>query len=262
MPTEPLFDSHCHLNDPAFAHDLDAVLARAREAGVTEMLVVGYDPLSSRRAVELAAAYPSLYAAVGIAPHSAQEYGPEALGEIAALAQHPRVVALGEAGLEYHHGPDHQRQKALFAAHIRLAEELCLPLVIHSRDADEDLWELIAREGLSRGVLHCFTGGAELLRRATARGLYVSISGIASFPKAGAVHAAARDCPAERLLIETDAPYLAPVPHRGARNQPAYLARTLEAVARLRRVAPASLAATTRHNALCLFAPLPAFAIS
>ncbi len=252
MPPEPLSDSHCHLNDPAFDADLPAVLARARDAGVTRMLVVGHDPASSRRAVQLAQEHDELLAAVGIAPHSAHQYDPQALEEIRALAAHPRVVALGEAGLEYHHGPDLQRQQELFAAHIRLAEDVGLPLVIHSRDADEDLWEIIRREGLSRGVLHCFTGGGELMHRAAERGFYVSISGIATFARAEAVRAAARDCPAERLLIETDAPYLAPVPHRGKRNEPAYLRHTLQVVAALRGVSADALAAVTRANALRL----------
>lgn len=249
MPPEALFDSHCHLNDAAFAADLPAVLLRARAAGVVRMVVVGYDPASSRHAVRLAGEHEELLAAVGIAPHSAHQFGPEALGEIAELARHPKVVALGEAGLEYHHGPDHERQKELFAAHIRLAEERGLPLIIHSRDADEDLWEIIAREGLSRGVLHCFTGGPELLERATRRGLYVSISGIVTFPKAAAVHRAARACPAERLLIETDAPYLSPAPQRGGRNEPAHLRRTLARLAELRELDADALARQTFANA-------------
>ena len=253
MPSEPIFDSHCHLNDKAFNDDCPAVLERAREAGVLRMAVVGYEPESSRRAVELAAAHPELCAVVGIAPHDAHRFGPEDLDGMRELARDGDVVGIGESGLEYHHGPDKARQAALFRAHIRLAEELALPLVIHSRDADDDLWRIIEEEGLSRGVLHCFTGGIELMEHAAARGLYVSISGIVTFTKATAVQEAARRCPLDRLLIETDAPYLAPVPHRGQRNEPSYLRNTLECIANLRKEDADAVARATRENTQALF---------
>jgi TatD DNase family protein len=253
MPYKRLFDSHCHLNDPVFKKEMKDVLSRAKAEGVIGAIVPGYDLDSSKRAVELARLHKSLYAAVGIAPHSADEFGPDDLAIISQLAESPDVVALGETGLEYHHGPDKKRQQELFRAHIRLAEALELPLIIHSRDADDDLWSIIETEGLSRGVLHCFTGGSELMERAVGHGLFVSISGIVTFKNAVDVQRAAKDVPIENLLIETDAPYLSPIPHRGGRNEPSYLVHTLEKVAQLRGIAPDELAEKLRSNTNRLF---------
>lgn len=225
-------DSHCHPQLDATTGEPDAVLARAREAGVVAMVVVGTDLASSWAAVALAERHPDVFATVGLHPHDAVRLVDE-WDELRALATHPRVVALGEAGFDYHYlHSDAAAQDAAFRAQIRLAHELDRPLVIHSREAWDDTFRVLVEETVpTRTVFHCFTGGAPEAERALDLGAALSFSGIVSFKNADDVRAAAGRCPPERMLVETDSPYLAPVPHRGRENEPAFVVAVGEALA-------------------------------
>lgn len=241
-------DSHCHVN----AEDADAVLADARAAGVGHCVVVGTDAGSSATAMQIAARHEDVSATVGVHPHDATN-GVEA---IAALLSDHNVVAVGECGLDffYEHSP-RDVQKEIFAAQIALALEHDLALVIHSRDAWAETFEVLDAQGVpERTILHCFTGGPDEARAALDRGAYLSFSGIISFPSAGEVRAAAAICPADRLLVETDAPYLAPVPHRGRTNRPGLVPLVGLAVAEARGEAIDVVAALTAANARRVFA--------
>lgn len=245
-----LFDSHLHLSDEAFEEDRAAVLQRAREAGVCELVTVASDPADARRAIDLARAVPGLWATAGLHPHEASAFGVEVLGELEALVERPEVVAVGETGLDYHYdNASREEQRAAFRAQLGLAERQGLPVVVHSRDADEDTAALICEfSGRVQGVLHCFTGGEELLTAGLDAGWFVSFSGIVTFNKfegAGAV----RRVPADRLLVETDSPYLSPAPERGRRNEPSRLIHTCRRVAEIRGDRLETLAEITRHNA-------------
>lgn len=243
-------DSHCHPQLDASSGDPDAVLDRARAAGVVAMVVVGTDLASSRAAVALADAHPDVFATVGLHPHDASRLDDEWAG-LADLAGHPRVVAVGEAGFDYHYmHSDPSAQDAAFRAQIRLAHELDRPLVIHSRDAWDDTFGVLADVGVPRRtVFHCFTGGAPEARRALDLGAALSFSGIVSFRNADDVRAAAVVCPPDRMLVETDSPYLAPVPHRGRENEPAFVAAVGAALAAAVGRPPETVAAQTRTAA-------------
>ena len=231
--TPGYFDSHCHLTDAAFRDDREAVLVRAAERGVRGVVTIASDLADARAALDLARERPAVWCTAGIHPHAAGEAGPGDLDAIAALARdEERVVALGETGLDYHYdNAPRTVQRELFARHLELGAELGLPVVVHSREADADVAAALdAMPGRTLGVLHCFTGGPLAFERALARGWYVSFSGIASFRTFGAADLL-REVPRERLLIETDAPYLAPVPYRGRRNEPAFVVDVARAVA-------------------------------
>lgn len=234
-------DNHCHLNDEA-----DEVLDAARAAGVTRFIDVGCDLATSRAAIDHAARYDGVFATVGLHPHEAK-HGLDGLPE---LLDAPGVVAVGECGLDYHydHSP-RDTQRTMFAAQIALAHERELPLVIHTREAWEETFEILDREGVpERTIFHCFTGGPDEAREGLARGAYLSFSGIVSFKSATDVQQAAVLCPPDRMLVETDSPYLAPAPHRGKTNQPAWVARVGEVVAELRGEALETVAAATWAN--------------
>jgi TatD DNase family protein len=227
-----LFDSHCHLTDAAFRDDREAVLHRAREAGVTRVVTIASNVADSRAALSLVEGHDGLWCSAGVHPHEAGAAEPDAIDRVRELAAAPDVVAIGETGLDYHY--DHSPrdiQRALFRAHLELAVDLDLPVVVHSRDADEDVAAALrdAPPG-SLGVLHCFSGGPRAFEVAMDRGWYVSFSGIATFKSFG-VADLLREVPADRLLVETDAPYLAPVPHRGKRNEPSMVRHVAAAVA-------------------------------
>ncbi|MGB9724408.1 MAG: TatD family hydrolase [Chloroflexia bacterium] len=255
-PTSPpdLYDSHTHLNEAAFDGDLPAVLERARRQGVREMLVVGYDLESSARAVALARKY-GLHAAVGIQPHLALQTGPREIAHLEALAQDPTVVALGEIGLDYYRDRSPRpRQRHLFRSLLSLARTLGLPVVIHCREAFADLLEDLSREGTGwPGVMHCFSGTAEQAREFLALGLYLSLAGPVTYPHAPKLWQVAREVPLDRLLLETDCPWLPPQPHRGERNEPAYLIYTAARVAELRGTPLEVVARATSYNARTLF---------
>lgn len=249
-----LFDSHLHLTDAALAPDLDGVLARARDAGVVGMVTVASDPVDAARAISLARTEPDLWSTAGLHPHRADDFDDQTLGRLERLAGETDVVAVGETGLDFHydHSP-RNRQIESFEAQLDLAGRLELPVIVHSRDADAETAELVRRyAGRAHGVLHCFTGGDALLEEALTAGWYVSFAGIVTFGRFDAADRVRR-VPDDRLLIETDSPYLAPVPHRGGRNEPSFVARTCAAVAALRDVTPAELAEITTRNAAAFY---------
>jgi TatD DNase family protein len=254
-------DSHAHIDGGEFDADRDEVVARARAAGVSAILNVGTgDPRtgSLERAVRVAESYEHVYAAAGVHPHDARLFDDEAGERLRKLlAVSPRAVAWGEIGLDYHY--DHSPrdvQREVFRRQLRLAREAGLPVIIHSREADEDTIRLLAEErtGAGRaGVMHCFGGGRWMAERALELGFYVSFAGNVTFKKAEPLREVARAVPPERLLVETDCPYLAPVPHRGRRNEPAYVADTARFLADLRGTTPEEMGRATTDNFMRLF---------
>lgn len=256
-------DSHCHLQerylsgDPEVSAALSETMGRATHAGVNSIVVVGTDEVTSREAVAVAeresTAELALYATVGVHPHDATK----GIDDVAALARQgsPRLVGIGECGLDYYyeHSP-RDLQKQVFAAQIQLAHELNLALVIHARDAWDDLFDVLDGEGVpERTVIHCFTGGPDEATACLSRGADISIAGVVTFKNAGPLRDAARIIPLERLHVETDSPFLAPVPHRGRTNEPAYVAVVGEFIAALRGDDPATFAMATQANTARLF---------
>lgn len=249
MSSPVLFDSHLHLTAARFDEDREEVLDRARAAGVSEMVTIASDPTDARAAIELASERSGLWATAGLHPHEAAGTSDDVLSDVEALAADDAVVALGETGLDFHydHAP-RDAQLANFRAHLELAERTDLPVVVHSRSAEAETAALVSEFGdRVSGVLHCFSGGEALLATALEAGWYVSFSGLVTFVPE--LEAAVREAPADRVLIETDAPYLAPAPKRGRRNEPAFLTHTCARVAEIRDVAFDEMAAVTRRNA-------------
>ncbi len=256
-----MIDSHCHLADEAFEQDLDAVIDRARGAGVAAALCIldATSDAETIRAQRVAAAWPAVRFAVGIHPHQAGRFA----GRIddvephvrAAIAARPGACAIGEIGLDYHYDyAPRDVQRAVFRRQIRLARVLGLPIVIHTRDANDDTFTLLTEDGAPvKGIFHCFTGDAAMARRSVELGFHVSFSGIVTFKAADSVRAAAVSVPDDRLLAETDAPYLAPVPHRGKRNEPAWIGRVGDMLARVRGVSPEELRVKTTAAFKTLF---------
>ncbi|HSP67006.1 MAG TPA: TatD family hydrolase [Bryobacteraceae bacterium] len=249
-----MIDSHCHLDNSQFDPDREAVIERALAAGIERMVVIGTGegPPDLEAGIRLADRYEPLYATVGVHPHDASKAGPETFRRLAELLKHPKVVALGEIGLDYHydHSP-REVQREVFLEQMRIAGESRKPIVIHTREAWEDTLALLEEHwkptGLG-GIMHCFSGGPVQAARSLELGFHLSFGGILTFPKSADVQEAARTAPANRILIETDAPYLAPVPHRGKRNEPAFMAETARQLARLRGVTPEEIAQTTTAN--------------
>lgn len=247
-----LTDSHAHLDDPAFDADRDQLVPRARAAGVTQIITVGTDVEGSRRACDLAAANDGVWAAIGCHPHEADKYGSDLSG-LRDLAKRPKVVALGETGLDYAKKfSSIENQKKLFRAHLDLAHETGLPIVIHCRDAHGDVRAILGEHKV-RGVIHCFSGNAADAAAYLELGFVLSIAGPVTFSNAVGLRAAIKDVPLDRLLVETDCPYLTPVPHRGKRNEPAYVRHTAEAVAALRGVPLEHFAEASSRTARELF---------
>ncbi|GIU75239.1 MAG: hydrolase TatD [Bryobacteraceae bacterium] len=254
-----LIDTHCHLDARAFDADREAVIERARAAGVMRMVAIGTGdgPPDLEAGIRLAERHAFLDATVGVHPHDASKAGEDTWAELAALMGHPKVVAVGEIGLDYHYNfSPPEVQRAVFIRQMELAREARLPIIIHTREAWQDTVELIRRHWPPElgGVFHCFSGGPREAEEALALGFHVSFSGIVTFPRAVDVQEAARLVPADRLLVETDAPYLAPVPYRGKRNEPAWVVETARRVAALRGVDLEEIARLTADNwsRLCL----------
>ena len=251
-----LVDSHCHLDFPDFAAERDAIVARGRAAGVGTMLTIStrLDEFPGVRAI--AESDPDIWCSVGVHPHEASGHAATTAEALAALAAHPRVIGIGETGLDFHYDlSPRDVQARVFRAHIAAATATGLPLVIHAREADAEVAQMLREERPPPGVMHCFSSGRALAEAALDLGFYISISGIVTFKNADDLRAIVRDVvPLDRLLVETDAPYLAPVPYRGRRNEPAYVAATASAVAALKGIAPAELAAATTANFFRLFA--------
>ncbi|MCS6985832.1 MAG: TatD family hydrolase [Sphingomonadaceae bacterium] len=250
-------DSHCHLNYPGLVEDEAGVLARARAAGVRGLLNVATRPAEWPAVVGAADRHADVWATVGVHPHEANAHADLAVDDLVEAARHPRVVAIGETGLDYHDDrSDRAAQRQLFRRHLMAAQELGLPVVVHSRDAEEDTVRLLA-EAAARGplafVMHCFTGSPWLAHQALALGGYISFSGILTFRSAGALREVAAGLPADRLLVETDAPFLAPVPLRGRTCEPAFVVHTLQALAQLKGEELAELDRVTMANTCRLF---------
>jgi TatD DNase family protein len=252
-----LIDHHCHLDFPDFADDIDGVIARARTAGVGMLVSISTRIRRFSPLLEIAEAHRNVCCSVGTHPHYAHEELDIPVEEIVELARHPKVVAIGEAGLDYFYdNSPRQAQERGFRNHIAAARATGLPLVIHARDADADVAAILEEEtdeGAFSAVLHCFTGGAELARRGLDLGLYVSFSGIATFKKSDALREVARSVPLDRMLVETDAPYLAPGKYRGKRNEPAYVVETAAVLAKLKGITTEELAKATTDNFFRLY---------
>lgn len=253
-----LIDTHAHLDEDAFAADVPVVLERAADAGLIALLTIGTTLASSRSAVALAESYPQVFAVVGIQPNYAAEAGADDWDQIVELAQHPRVVAIGETGLDrYWDFAPIDLQSKYFDLHIDLAVERGLPFVIHCRDAEADVVESLERayqrHGPLSAIMHSFCGDTETAARCLEMGLHISFAGMLTFKRNTELRAVAATIPADRLLIETDSPYLAPIPHRGKRNEPAFVKHTLECLAEVRDESVDDLAAVTTANAIKLF---------
>jgi TatD DNase family protein len=239
---------------PQFAEDRQVVMARAHEAGVETLITIGSDLKNSAEALAIAERHDHVYCSVGIHPHDARDFTPDALKQLKEWTEHEKVVAIGETGLDYHY--DHSPrdvQREVFKQHLALAVEKKLPAIIHSREADEDTLRILLESGISRGVMHCFSGDMQMAEAAMEMGLYISIAGPVTFKKADALKEVARSVPDDYLLVETDAPYLAPVPKRGKRNEPAYILHTAGEIARLRGITLEDVARITTLNAQRLF---------
>jgi len=252
-----LVDSHCHLDFPAFADDFPAMLERARAAGVQTLQTISTRLATVDTILDVASRDPDIWCSVGLHPHEAATEEDVSPDRIVALSDHPDVIGVGETGLDYYyeHSP-RERQQESFRNHIEASRRTGLPLIVHARDADDDIVAVLREEyeaGPFPGLIHCFTAGPELARAALDIGFLISISGIVTFKKAENVHAAAREVPLDRLLVETDSPFLAPVPHRGKRCEPAFVARTAAAIAELRQLDPSCLAEATTDNFFRLF---------
>jgi TatD DNase family protein len=254
-----LVDTHCHLDGKSFDGDREAVIARARTAGVEWMVAIGTGdgPPDLEAGIRLADAYPFIYATVGVHPHEAAKASDETWTELLALTAHPKCVAVGEIGLDYHYDfSPRDTQKAAFVRQMEIARAASQPIVIHTREAWDDTIALIREhwDPAIGGIFHCFSGGPGEAQQALDLGFHISFSGIVTFPKATDIHDAARMVPEERLLIETDSPYLAPIPYRGKRNEPAYVQHTAACISELRGVPLEEIAALTTANwrRLCL----------
>ncbi len=254
-------DSHCHLDYPGLAENLPGVLARAEEAGVKVMLSIGTRVRKFDQILKLAEQHANVFCTVGTHPHNAAEEPDVTADELVRLALHPKVVGIGEAGLDYHYDlSPRDSQARSFRIHIEAARLTGLPLVIHSREAEADTASILEEEmkrGAFKPLLHCFSSQAELARRGLKLGAYVSFSGILTYKNAEDIRATAGEVPLDRLLVETDAPYLAPVPYRGKANEPSFVVKTLEKLAEVKAVAADEMANITSRNFFALFAKVP-----
>jgi TatD DNase family protein len=254
-----LVDSHCHLDDKQFDADRDDVIERARQAGVERMMAIGTGsgPPDLEAGLRLARQHAFMYATVGVHPHDASKATPETFAQIEALAADAKVLAIGEIGLDYHYDfSPRDVQREVFIAQLKLAGRAGKPVVIHTREAWEDTLLVLRQHWTGGGIMHCFTGTPDQARQALDLGFHLSFGGVLTFPKADTVRDAARLAPEDRLLVETDAPYLAPVPRRGKRNEPAFIVETVRRLAEVRGVAPEHIAEITSRNfERLLFAP-------
>ncbi|GGE45712.1 LuxR family transcriptional regulator [Agaricicola taiwanensis] len=261
-----LVDSHCHLDYEGLSEDRPGVIERARAAGVGLMVTISTRVRQFDRIRAIIEAHDNVFGSVGTHPHNAHEELDITTEELIRLAQHPKVVAIGEAGLDYHYDNSPRDAQAQgFRAHIAAARETGLPLVIHARSADEDMIRILEEEsarGSFPAVLHCFSSGAELARRGVALGLYVSFSGIITFKNSAEIRAIAAEVPEDRLLVETDAPFLAPVPYRGRSNEPSYVIETAKVLAGVRGWSEEEVAERTTDNFFRLFSKVPRTALA
>ena len=253
-----LTDSHAHLDDARFAADREALIQRAWDSGVRRILTIGIGtgPDDMGCGIPVAEAYAWVFASVGIHPHDASKVEERHFEMMEQLAKHPKVLAIGETGLDYHYdNSPRDVQREVFRRELQLAAKLDLPAIIHTREADTDTEEILRAVGPARGVFHCFSSGPALAEAALEMGFMISFSGIVTFPSARSVAEIARNVPADRLLVETDCPYLAPVPHRGKRNEPAFVVETARFLADVRGITLEQLALETSENFTRLFSP-------
>ncbi|SDZ66531.1 TatD DNase family protein [Evansella caseinilytica] len=251
-----LFDTHVHLNADQFTDDVEEVIERAKQAGVAYMAVVGFDEKTIPKALELAEKYDFIYAVVGWHPVDAVDFEDSHLDWLRELASHPKVVAIGETGLDYHWDKSPKEvQKAVFRKQIRLAKEVKLPIVIHDRDAHQDIVDILMEEdaGEVGGIMHCFGGSADIAKQCLSMNFYISFGGPVTFKNAKRPKEVAKEIPIDRLLIETDAPFLAPHPYRGKRNEPAYVKLVAEKLAELKNIPCDELENVTTENAKKIF---------
>lgn len=258
LPKLPkLIDTHAHLDIEPLSHDIDGVIRRAKDAGVEKIITIGIDLKSSRKAIEIATAYEGVYATVGVHPHDAKHVQERDFSGLERLLSAKKVVALGEIGLDYakEYSPKAVQQQ-VFLRQLELAKRLSVPIVIHSRDAHDDTVRLVRSVfgGVVKGVMHCFSGDVLLAKICLDMGLYLSIPGVVTFSKAETLKEVARFAPIDRLLVETDCPYLAPVPFRGKTNEPAYVKYVAQEVARLKKLELEEVAQCTSENVAALFA--------
>jgi TatD DNase family protein len=260
-----LVDSHCHLDFPDFASEVENVVGRARDAGVGLMVTISTKISEFDKVRAIAERFPNVYCSVGIHPHEAASEPETDTATLVDLARHPKVVGIGETGLDYfyEHAPREAQMRA-FRAHIAAARETRLPLIVHTRDADEDTAQVLSEEmgkGAFPGLLHCFTSSAQLAETALKFGFYISLSGILTFKTADELRETAGKVPLDRLLVETDSPYLAPIPKRGKRNEPSFVVYTAAKLAEVKGVSQAALAEATTGNFLRLFSRVPREAV-
>ena len=250
MPPSPIIETHAHYDDPRYDADRDTLLPALHAGGIETIINVGADMPSSRAAVDLAARYDFIRAAVGVHPHETRRMTENDLDELAQLSRRPKVVALGETGLDYHYDlSPRDVQREWFQRQLALAEKLNMPVIIHSREADEETMEIIKSSGVRRGVIHCFPGGAEQALEYTRLGFYIGVGGMITFDKSGRLAAVVEAVPTGRLLLETDCPYLSPAPHRGERNDSSFLIYVAEKIADVKGLPVAKICETTRENA-------------
>jgi len=257
-----LVDSHCHLDFPDFAGELDAIVGRAKDAGVGRMVTISTRVKKQGDLLAIAERFPDVYCSVGTHPHNAHEELDISTADLVAAARHPKVVAIGEAGLDYHYDySPRDAQEQGFRNHIAAARETGLPLVIHSREADDDMARILEEEmgkGAFPAVLHCYTGGRDLALKAVSLGLYIGFTGILTFKKSQALRDLAAELPADRILVETDSPYLAPGKFRGKRNEPAYVVEVAKVLAETRGVSLDEISRQTSANFFRLFSRVKA----
>jgi TatD DNase family protein len=256
-----LVDSHCHLDFPDFADDLDAIVERAGAAGVGRIVTISTRVRQFDRLLTIAERFSNVYCSVGTHPHNAHEEPDFSAADLIARSRHPKVVAIGEAGLDYHYDfSPRDAQEQGFRRHIAAARQTGLPLVIHSREADDDMARVLTEEtgkGAFPAILHCFTAGPDLARTAIALGLHISFTGILTFKRSDDLRAIAAGLPADRIMVETDSPYLAPGKFRGKRNEPAYVVEVAKVLAETRGVTPEEIARQTTENFFRLFSKVP-----
>ncbi len=253
-----LADSHCHLDDRQFENDRSAMIERGRDAGLKYMLSIGTGegPPDLESAVRVADQYAFVFATAGVHPNDVAKVDADTFGNLERLLEHPKVVAIGEIGLDYHWGVPKETQLPVFIRQLEIAATAHMPVIIHTRDAWSDTIDVLGTHWAPTGlacIMHCFTGNSEQARECLDLGFYLAFGGVATFPKAAEIREAARLTPSNRLLLETDAPYLAPIPHRGKRNEPAFLTHTAQAIAHVRGVSLEQLADETTANFERLF---------
>ncbi|WP_032112211.1 TatD family hydrolase [Candidatus Paracaedibacter symbiosus] len=250
-----LVDSHCHLNFPEFSNDLPDIIKRAHNLGIETMLTVNTRLSEAHELQKIADTYDNIFCSVGVHPHESADYAKPGLkAEIIKLAQHPKVIGIGETGLDYFYNNSPKgSQIDSFGQHLDASIQLSLPVIIHTRDADEDTIACLKKYPAAKGVFHCFSGAADLARQALELGYYISFSGILTFKKAEELREIAKFVPLDRILVETDSPFLAPIPHRGKRNEPAFTVHTAELLAELKELSFPHLAEATTNNFFNLF---------